>query len=405
VSDALEPELDEDIAELAGFSLSGEGVTRLAWTEELRAAYQWLGGKCEALDLSWQIDAAGNFVAKWKAGSGPATLVGSHVDSVPSGGRYDGALGVLAGLHAIRLLKRRGFSPRRPIWLIAFMDEENTRFNSALFGSRAFCGEDITGMGERRDATGVSLAEAMRAWDREIATAPEASAVAAVGRFVELHVEQGPRLEQQGLQIGVVTSIVGMVGYRVEVSGEANHAGTTPMDLRRDALSGAARMVLAIRDIARSSSDATSNVGVISVTPASSNVIPGSCGFTIDLRAGQDDTLARIDAACHEELQRIASDEGLAVSLTETYRMAAAPMSEDVIGAIEAASQDEGASSVRLPSGAGHDAMVLARYVPTGMLFVPSQNGMSHSPEEFTTPADAGRGARVLARALEKISS
>lgn len=394
-----------DIEALARFSLPGDGVTRLAWTTELRDAYAWAAELCAEIGMRSEVDAAGNFLARWEEGSGAALLVGSHIDSVPQGGRFDGSLGFLAGLDAIRRLKAQGFQPRRPIWLIAFMDEENTRFNAALFGSRSFCGEDMTDLGDRQDADGTSLAEAIASWGMDISDAPKAHRVDRVGRFVELHVEQGPRLEDSGTQIGVVTSIVGIVGYRALVRGQANHAGTTPMNLRRDALAGASRMVLAIREMGRQIPTATSNVGVISAGPGSSNVIPGTCSFTIDLRAGDEPTIAGLDARCVRELTEIAGEEELEIDLEETYRVRAVPMSAEVIEAIEAAAADESVSFERMPSGAGHDAMVLARYVPTGMIFVPSRGGISHSPEEFTTPADAECGARVLARALSRLAS
>lgn len=390
---------------LAQFSKPGEGVTRLAWTPELRNAYEWAAERCEGIGLPSEIDAAGNFLARWESGDEPALLVGSHIDSVPQGGRLDGALGFLSALEAIRQLKADGFQPRRPIWLIAFMDEENTRFNSALFGSRSFCGEDLTDLGERTDSEGTSLREAIASWGMDIADAPRAHRVDQVGQFVELHIEQGPRLADSGTQIGVVTSIVAMVGYRAVVRGTANHAGTTPMDLRRDALAGASRMVLAIRELGREIPTATSNVGVLAASPGSSNVIPGACSFTIDLRAADTATATDLDARCLAQLREIATQEGLKVEFEEMYRVDAVPMADEVMEAIESAAAAEPATCERMASGAGHDAMILARHVPTGMIFVPSRGGISHSPDEFTEPADAERGARVLAGALSRLAS
>ena len=405
MTEPSDPQLSADVEALARFSRPGEGVTRLAWTAELRDAYRWAAERCVEAGMRVEIDPAGNLLARWDEGSGQAVMVGSHIDSVPEGGRFDGCLGFLAGLDAIRRLRAQGFQPVRPIWLVAFMDEENTRFNTALFGSRAFCGEDMSGLGDRRDAEGISLAEAIASWGMDISDVGKARRVEQVGHFVELHVEQGPRLAHSGTQIGGVTSIVAMVGYRATVTGHANHAGTTPMDLRRDALAGASRMVLAIRELGRELPSATSNVGVISAGPGSSNVIPGTCSFTIDLRAGDSGTVTELDRRCVGELQSIASDEGLKLRLDETYRMDSVPMNDAVIDAVEAAAGDEGATFERMPSGAGHDAMVLARYVPTGMIFVPSRGGISHSPEEFTDPADADRGAPVLPRTLAKLAS
>ena len=395
--------LNDDVAALARFGGDGAGVTRLAWTPELRAGYDWLAGRCAEFGLAVHVDAAGNLLAKWEAGEGPAVLLGSHVDTVPSGGRYDGALGVLSGLHAIRLLKERGVTPRRPIWLAAFMDEENTRFGTALFGSRAFCGEPLGDVGGRRDRTGMSLAEAMATWDRTLDGLADAAAVGAVGTYLELHIEQGPRLDAEGVDIGAVTSIVGIVGYRVRLDGETNHAGTTPMAHRRDALAGAAAIVLGARDAARSRDGATANVGVIGVEPGGSNVVPGVCTFTLDLRSPTAEGLEDLDAAVAELIARTATAEGLHATVEETYRIAPAPMDPDLVAAIEHCAQLEEATSVRMPSGAGHDAMVLARHVPTAMLFVPSRAGISHSPAEYTTPEHCDLGAQVLARVVESL--
>lgn len=378
-------------------------MTRLAWSRELREAYSWFAERCEDAGLTVEVDAAGNLVARWEIGVGSAVVVGSHLDTVPEGGLFDGQLGVLGGLEAVRLLKSWGVRPARPVWIVAFMDEENTRFNTALFGSRAFCGEDVTDLGARRDADGMSLADAMRTWGREIGDAGSARAIDRVGAYLELHIEQGPRLVAAGAQIGVVTSIVAMTGYRVQVAGESNHAGTTPMDARRDALAGAARMTLAIREEGRGRAEHTTNVGVMTVESGSSNVIAGACGFTIDLRAPGDEEMEDLDTACREHISAIAAEEGLEVEMTRVYRMPAVPMDPRLTVVVEAAARAEEASAVRMSSGAGHDAMVVGRHVPAAMIFVPSQGGVSHSPRERTTPEHCRLGARVLARALEAL--
>lgn len=397
--------LHDDLMALAAFGGQGTGVTRLAWTREHRDAYAWLEGRCRELGLDVEVDPAGNLVARWDAGSGPAVVVASHADTVPRGGRYDGALGVIGGLHAIRLLKERGVVPTRPVWLLAFMDEENARFNTALYGSRAFVGEDLSGLGGRADLTGETLAQAMAAWDRDPDRVAGANRVAEVGHYLELHIEQGPRLEEEGVDIGVVTSIVGLIGYRVRITGQANHAGTTPMGMRRNALAGAARSVLAVREASLARPGTTSNVGVLTASPGSSNVIPGACDLTIDLRAPDDATLAELDAAVRDDLERIAAEEGLGVAFETAYRIPAAPMDPALVDLVARAAAEEEATAVRMPSGAGHDAMVLARHVPTGMIFVPSRDGVSHSPDEHTSPEHCELGARVLARALQALVS
>ena len=397
--------LAADLRALAAFGADGRAVTRVAWTPELAAAYEWLADRCRSMGLDVATDAAGNLVAKWEVGSGPAVVMGSHIDTVPQGGHYDGALGVIGGLHAIRMLKERGVTPTRPIWLVAFMDEENTRFGTALFGSRAFAGEDMGDLADRRDRDGVTLAEAMRTWDRTLEGVTAARAIDQVGTYLELHIEQGPQLEVDAIDAGIVTSIVGIVGYRVTVTGQANHAGTTPMNLRRDALAGAARIVLGIRELARERPGSTTNVGVLDAQPGGSNVVPGRSALTLDLRFPTDDGLAELEAAAIGLVEDVCRDEGLEVSVEPTYRIPAAPMDPALIELLEQSARHEEASVHTMPSGAGHDAMVMARHVPTAMVFVPSRGGISHSPDEYTSPEHCALGARILARAIAGLVS
>jgi hydantoinase/carbamoylase family amidase len=395
--------LTGDIEAAARFGGEGTGVTRLAWSRELREALDWLTEQLVGLGLEVELDEAGNLIGRWEAGSGKPIAVGSHLDTVRSGGRYDGALGVLSGLQAIRLLKERGFEPSRPLWLISFMDEEGARFGAALFGSRAFVGKDLAELGERRDSEGISLREAMSELGYDFARVPSARRVDQLGGYLELHIEQGPVLETEGIEIGIVTGIVGLIGFRARLVGEANHAGTTPMRLRRDALCGAATAVLALRDAARARDDITTNVGIISAEPGSFNVVPGAAEFTIDVRSATPEGYAALEPLVRETLGRIAAEQDLELELSEAYRLEPLPLAPELIDVLEQAAGAEGATSMRMPSGAGHDAMEVGRHVPAGMLFVPSRKGISHSPEEFTEPEHCELGARVLARALETL--
>lgn len=229
---------------------------------------------------------------------------------------------------------------------------------------------------------------------------PSAAGPAGLRGYLELHIEQGPVLEHSGEEIGIVTSIVGLVGLQVRLEGESNHAGTTPMGLRRDALAGAARAVLELRDMARSRPGHTANVGTISVQPGGKNVIPGVCEFSVDVRAAEPADYRDLDAATRALLERIAREEGLGISISELYRLDPVPMKAGMIGALERAADLEGASWRRMPSGAGHDAQVIAPHVPTGMLFVSSRKGISYSPLEHTKPEHCSTGSRALARAV-----
>jgi allantoate deiminase len=391
------------IAELARIGgHDGGGVTRVAWSPELFAAYDFVGERMRALGLDVSIDAAGNLIGRWNAGSGPAVVVGSHLDTVPSGGSFDGALGVVTALHAVARLKQEGFEPPRPVWIVAFMDEEGTRFGAALFGSRAFTGEDVSGFGDRVDDDGVSLRDAMAAASFDFDRVGEADAVAEIAAFLELHVEQGPVLEEEGQDIGVVTSIVGLRGYRVRLQGQANHAGTTPMRLRRDALVGAARIALELRGFARSRENVTANVGKLTVEPGGANVVPGMADFTIDVRATTDETIAELERHVAETVARVAAEERLDVDLQQTFALDPVALDPALVDAVQRAAESEGASWRRLPSGAGHDAMLVAKRAPTAMIFVPSREGISHAPEEYTSPGHAELGMRVLAAALRQ---
>jgi hydantoinase/carbamoylase family amidase len=371
------------------------GVSRFAWTPELAEANRWFVERLEELGLNAEIDAAGNVIGRWDAGEGPAVLTGSHLDTVPSGGRFDGALGVLAALEAVRILQREGVAPKRPLWLVSFNDEEGARFRTGMLGSRVFAGEIDADDWRRR-----GVAEAMAEAGFDFERLPAARGIDRIAAYLELHIEQGPVLERGGVDVGIVTGIVGLLGFRVRMLGEANHAGTTPMELRRDALAGAARAVLALRDEARQRDDMTANVGMCTVAPGGFNVIPGVAEFSVDVRSPTKEGFARIDRFVRDTLERIGKEEGLELELEETHRLDPVPLDPALQDVLERAAEREGASHIRMPSGAGHDAMVLGRHVPAAMLFVPSRGGVSHNPGEYTAPEQCELGARVLARAL-----
>jgi allantoate deiminase len=376
------------------------GVSRFAWTPELARANEWLMERLAELGLEVELDPAGNVLGRWQEGDGTAVLLGSHLDTVPNGGRYDGALGVLAALDVVRRLKAEGLEPKRPLWVVSFNDEEGGRFQTGMLGSRAFCGDC-----DLEDWRGRGVPEAMAEAGFDFARLAEARGLDGVGAYIELHIEQGPVLERAGIDLGVVTAITGMLGFRARFLGEANHAGTTPMELRRDALSGAARAVLALRDEARSRDDMTANVGVITAEPGGFNVVPGAAELTIDVRSPTPDGFARLEPFVRETLQLIAAEEGLGLEVRETHRKEPVLLDADLQDRLEAAAGEEGASTLRLPSGAGHDAMVLAHHVPAAMLFVPSRGGLSHTPEEFSSPEHCDLGARVLARTVRGLIS
>jgi hydantoinase/carbamoylase family amidase len=390
--------LAADLEAAAQIGADAGGVTRFAWSPELAQANAWLGERLAALGLETEIDAAGNVIGRWRTGEGKAVALGSHLDTVPRGGRYDGALGVLAALDVVRKLQADGLAPRRPVWVVSFNDEEGGRFQTGMLGSRAFVG-DLDLADWRARGVDAAMTEAGFDFDR----LPEARGVGEVGVYLELHIEQGPTLEAEGVDLGVVTAITGMLGFRARFVGEANHAGTTPMALRRDALAGAARAVLALREEARARDDMTANVGVIRAEPGGFNVIPGGAELTIDVRSPTPDGFERLDVFVHETFETIAAEESLGLELRETHRKVPVALDPGLQDVLEESARAEGATVRRMPSGAGHDAMVLAKHVPAGMLFVPSRGGLSHCPEEYTPPEQCELGSRVLARAVREL--
>lgn len=402
--DMIPPSLQGDIEALARIGVEGNGIGRPAWSPQLLEACAWLRGRFEDAGLEAEIDAAGNVVGRWNAGSGPALVIGSHIDTVPGGGRYDGALGVLSGLETIRRLKAEGFEPAHPIWVVAFMDEEGVRFGISMFGSRAFAGEDVTFLASRTDKDGISLAEAMETAGFEIDRAAAAKRIDQVGRYLELHIEQGPVLERAGADIGIVTVISGILGLRVRLAGAAGHAGTTPMDMRRDALAGAASAIIALRKYAVDNG-ARVTVGTLTVEPGAHNVIPGKCVFSVDARANSSVELDRLGRDLRHLLHEIAETDGLQIEIDATQRLEPLPLDPEIRAVIMAAAASDGAKTLELPSGAGHDAMVIGRFVPAGMIFVPSRGGISHNEAEHTDPAQCERGARVLAGTVRRLTS
>jgi allantoate deiminase len=396
--------IDEAVRAAAQFGATPEaGVTRFAWSPPLFDVYAWLRERATEAGFASEVDAAGNLRVVWEAGDGPAVAVGSHLDTVPSGGRLDGALGVLSGFEAMQLLRKRGFRPSRPIWLLAFMDEEGARFGTSLFGSRAFAGEDVRALGERIDADGTTLRDAMAQAGYDLDRTHEAAGIGRVGRYLELHIEQGPVLERTGDEIGVVSAICGIVGLHVRLIGEANHAGTTPMEMRRDALVGAARCVVALHDEMLRRDGAVGTVGTVEALPGGSNVVPGTAAFTIDIRAERPAELEALEAWVRETVATIASAAALEAEIEARYRLAPAPMADGLVALLGRAAVAEGARMRVMPSGAGHDAMAIAPHVPSGMLFVPSRGGISHNPE-WTDPQHCDLGVRVLARAIGELA-
>jgi len=381
----------------AGFTDEPRRLTRLFLSEAHRRAAHAFIGWCGEAGLQAKIDAAGNVVARYegrRAGA-PALMLGSHIDTVRDAGSYDGNYGALAALAVVETLHAREERLDHAIEIVAFGDEEGVRFRTTLTGSRALAGDYPEDALDQRDTNGVSMREALIAFggDPEQALFLRRKGVAA---FVEAHIEQGPRLEAEGLPLGVVTAINGATRFEVGVDGVAGHAGATPMNLRRDALTAAAEMMLAIEERARREPDLVATVGRLEVWPGATNVIPGHVQFSIDIRAPADANRATAIADIEDQMNAIAVARRVSTSLIKTHEANAFVCDAGIIAGLTKAVEAIGLSPRLLPSGAGHDTMAMGALCPAGMLFVRCKGGVSHNPLESITVEDCAIGLKAL---------
>ena len=383
----------------AAFSDEPRRLTRLFLSDAHRRAAEAFIGWCGEAGLEARIDAAGNVVARYegKRAGAPAVMLGSHIDTVRDAGRYDGNYGALAALAVIEALAERGERLDHAVEIVAFGDEEGVRFRTTLTGSRALAGTYPEDALDQRDSSGVSMREALKAFggDPERAGSIRRTGVAA---FVEAHIEQGPILEADGLPLGVVTAINGATRLEVGVDGVAGHAGATPMRLRRDALTAAAEMALAIEARARGEADLVATVGRFDVWPDATNVIPGHVQFSIDIRSPDDARRAAALADLEARITAIAASRGVRVSIAKPHDANAFACDPSIIVDLKKAVEAIGVPPRLLPSGAGHDSMVMGKLCPAGMLFVRCKGGVSHNPLESITVEDCALGLKALTR-------
>jgi allantoate deiminase len=389
------------LEDLARFSDVPGELTRLYLSPSHKAAALQVGEWMESAGMTARIDAVGNVVGRYEGHRPglPALLLGSHIDTVRNAGKYDGNLGVVAAIEAVRALHRTGTALPFAIEVLAFGDEEGVRFPTTLTGSRAVAGtlrEQPKAL-DARDADGVSVREALIAFGCDPSDIDgEARARRQVLGYVEVHIEQGPVLEAEGLPVGVVTAINGASRFRFEVTGEAGHAGTVPMRLRKDALAAAAEMVLAVERQGRGTADLVATVGELKVSPGAVNVIPSACRFTLDIRSPSDAVRAAAVDALLSEFRAIAGRRGVGLQETRFYDESAASCDAALIEALAAAVERCGVVPRRLPSGAGHDGLAMVALCPIAMLFVRCRGGVSHNPAESIAAADADIAVAVL---------
>jgi len=382
----------------------GPGASRVAYTEADLAGRRYVMDEMEKLGLEVRIDAGGNVIGR-RAGTNddaPVILTGSHIDTVPEGGDYDGSAGVVVALEVVRLLDEAGHATRHPVEVIVFQNEEG-----GLVGSMALTGQLGPEQLSVVSQSGKTIREGIRLVggdpDELGAAVREAGDLAA---FVELHIEQGLRLVESGDPIGVVEGIVGIHWWDVVFEGDANHAGTTPMDGRRDALVSAAKWIGEVHDIGRDTPGTqVATVGRIRAEPGAPNVIPGRVVASLEVRDLELEKMQRVFAAIENAAQRIAAADGTTVRFVrnEATQNEPAPTDPRMRDLIEAAAEAHGYGHRRLPSMAGHDAQNLARIAPTGMVFVPSRGGYSHSPKEFTPAEDLAKAADVILETLLRV--
>ncbi len=394
--------------ELARFSSEPDALTRLYLTPDHQEAAAQVAEWMREAGMAAGLDAAGNVVGRYEGSAPgmPALLLGSHIDTVRDAGRYDGNFGVVAAIEAVAALSARGERLPFAVEVIAFGDEEGVRFPVTLTGSRAVAGILDPAALDAEDGEGVSLREALRGFGCDPSCLPGvARRRDSVLGYVELHIEQGPVLETEGLPVGVVTAINGASRFAVEVEGVAGHAGTVPMRLRHDAVAAMAEMVLAVERTALDTPDLlVATVGWVEASPGAVNVIPARARFTIDLRSPDD--RAREDATerLRREMQAVAARRGVPLALQTRYDAPAVVCAPALIESLERSVARFGVRPLRLSSGAGHDGLAMAALCPVGMLFVRCEGGISHNPAEAITEADADVAVRVLADFLQHLN-
>ncbi|MEM9266684.1 MAG: Zn-dependent hydrolase [Cyanobacteria bacterium P01_F01_bin.13] len=390
--------LQQRLNDLASIGqLSCGGVRRTAYSPEDLAARQQVIAAMEQINMAITIDAAGNIIGRYSGTQDlPALATGSHIDTVPAGGRYDGALGVLAGIEVVATLHEAGQRLNHPIEVIVFTDEEGEMIGSkAMAGTAHYTDAEFY---QRLDGTSIQtcLHRIGGNWNRLTTAQRTAQDIVA---YLELHVEQGGVLEARDCQIGVVQGIVSLQRYLVTIIGRPNHAGTTPMDMRQDALYAASLLIAAVHDVAVSG-DQVATVGYLKVTPNAANIVPGQVDLTIDMRDLSLKTIEAMVSALEKRVQEIEAITGAQIHLERQHAVAPTLASETVQETITAVCDSLKLSHYSMPSRAIHDAQEIGRFTKMGMIFVPSQSGVSHAEDEYTSPEQCGQGADVLLHTL-----
>lgn len=402
---ALGRRVMQHIHALDAFTDEPGRLTRLYLSPAHKAAADHVRELMIAAGLDARIDAVGNVVGRYGSADLPTLYLGSHIDSVVDAGRFDGPLGVICALVAAGEFAQEGAQLPFALEVLAFGDEENVRFPTSLSTSYAVAGRYDERWLDGRDAEGTSLREAL------VAFGADPAYIAALARdpkccvgYLEVHIEQGPVLEARDLPIGVVTAINAAIRARCRVTGEAGHAGTVPMQMRRDALAASAQMIAAIERIGAEFPDAVATVGQLRVSPGAVNVIPGGVEFTLDARAPQNEACKAMVEQIFDDCRAIAEERGVSFAEERFVDSPATPMDARLVSACVEGAKRAGVSVIELPSGAGHDAVAMAALCPVGMLFVRCEKGISHNPAENITIVDADAAVRSLIETIRVLA-
>ena len=401
--------LVKDFEAMAQLTAPGEGINRLAFTDADWAGRQYIIDRMTDAGLSVEIDDFGNVIG-YKIGKKPdlpVVMVGSHTDSVPNGGNYDGVVGVLSAIEVIRSMIDDDYEPDHTIAVVDFMCEESGRFGNATLGSKAMRGElTVQDLHRLVDKQGISLYEALKGRNLNPDGIENMVYKRPVKSFTEIHIEQGKVLEHERKTIGIVTGIAAPERFYVTIRGNADHSGATPMNLRHDALCGASKIILGIEEIASMQEEppVVGTVGVVEVTPGAMNVIPGAVKLGVDIRSISKAARNSVVTLVKEFIDITAEKRGLSYTIETIAQDHPVEMHPAMIREIEEAVKSVGVKYMTMPSGAGHDAMHWAEAVPTGMIFIPCRDGISHNPAEFAEMDDIVTGAEVLDKVLRKLS-
>ena len=401
--------LVKDFEAMAQLMAPGEGINRLAFTDADWAGRQYIIDRMTDAGLSVEIDDFGNVIG-YKIGKKPdlpAVMVGSHTDSVPNGGNYDGVVGVLSAIEVIRSMIDDGYEHDHTIAVVSFMCEESGRFGNATLGSKAMRGElTLQDLHHLVDKQGISLYEALKGRNLNPDGIETMAYKRPVKSFTEIHIEQGKVLEHEQKTIGIVTGIAAPERFYVTIRGNADHSGATPMNLRHDALCGASKIILGIEEIASMQEEppVVGTVGVVEVTPGAMNVIPGAVKLGVDIRSISKVARNSVVTLVKEFIDITAEKRGLSYTIETIAQDHPVEMHPAMIREIEEAVKSVGVEYMTIPSGAGHDAMHWAEVVPTGMIFIPCRDGISHNPAEFAEMDDIVTGAEVLDKVIRKLS-